>query len=77
MFQFPTFTHCCYEFTTVYLSKEVGCPIRTSPGQSLLGSSPKLFAACRVLHRFLVPRHPPYALIRLFSTKLVSKKLLT
>ena len=26
-------------------------------------SSPKLFAAYHVLHRLLVPRHPPYALI--------------
>ena len=25
--------------------------------------SPKLIAACHVLHRLLVPRHPPYALI--------------
>ena len=29
----------------------------------LLCPSPKLFAAYHVLHRLLVPRHPPYALI--------------
>ena len=39
-----------------------GCPIRKSPGQSLLSGSPKLIAACYVLHRNLVSRHPFYAL---------------
>ncbi len=39
-----------------------GFPIRTSPDQSLLGGSPRLIAACHVLHRQLLPRHPPYAL---------------
>src|SRR5690606_20311098 len=36
--------------------------IRTSPDQSLLGSSPTLFAARYVLLRHLLPRHPPCAL---------------
>ena len=39
-----------------------GFPIRISPDQSLCSGSPKLFAATYVLHRLLVPRHPPYAL---------------
>ena len=39
-----------------------GCPIRTSPDQSLLSSSPEHFAAGHVLHRLLAPRHPPLAL---------------
>ena len=30
----------------------------------LVCSYPKLIAAYHVLHRLLVPRHPPYALIR-------------
>ena len=47
-------------------AETVGFPIRTSPDQRLLGISPKLFAANRVLHRLLVPRHPPYALKRFF-----------
>ena len=42
-----------------------GCPIRISPVQSLLGSSPTLFVASHVLLRLLVPRHPPCALISL------------
>ena len=40
----------------------LGSPIRTFPGQRLLGTSPRLFAPCTVLHRLLVSRHPPYAL---------------
>ena len=40
----------------------MGSPIRTSAGQSDICSSPQLFAACHVLRRLPVPRHPPYAL---------------
>jgi hypothetical protein len=36
-----------------------GFPIRTSPDQRLLATSPKLIAGCYVLHRLLVSRHPP------------------
>ena len=39
-----------------------GFPIRTSSVQRLLSTSPKLFAASRVLHRLCAPRHPPSAL---------------
>ncbi len=34
-------------------------------GSRLICSSPQLFAACHVLLRRLMPRHPPYALISL------------
>ena len=34
-------------------------------GSKLICSSPQLFAACHVLHRLLMPRHSPYALVRL------------
>ena len=34
-------------------------------GSTLICSSPKLFAACHVLHRLLMPRHSPCALISL------------
>ena len=30
-----------------------------------MSSSPQLFAGYHVLHRLIVPRHPPYALINL------------
>ena len=43
----------------------VGFPIRTSPDQSYIASSPKLFAGLHVLRRLSSPRHPPDALIRL------------
>src|ERR1700712_3151516 len=49
-----------------------GFPIRTSPDQSLVDSSPGLFAASHVLHRLLVPRHPPCALINLTTKMLAS-----
>ena len=39
-----------------------GFPIRTSPDHSSVDSSPRLFAASYVLHRLLMPRHPPCAL---------------
>jgi hypothetical protein len=39
-----------------------GFPIRTSSDQRSVGSSPRLIAASYVLHRLLVPRHPPCAL---------------
>ena len=36
--------------------------IRKSPDQSLLTTPRSNIAVCRVLHRLLMPRHPPYAL---------------
>ena len=36
-----------------------GFPIRKSAGQRLFSASPRLIAAVHVLHRLLVPRHPP------------------
>ena len=34
-------------------------------GSMLICSYPRLIAACHVLHRLLMPRHSPYALVRL------------
>ena len=39
-----------------------GFPIRISPDQRLLATSPKLIAGCYVLHRHVLSSHPPYAL---------------
>ena len=39
-----------------------GSPIRTPWDHSLVDSSPRPIAASHVLHRLLVPRHPPFAL---------------
>ena len=40
-----------------------GFPIQKSPDQRMLGSSPRLIAACRVFLRLPAPRHPPIALL--------------
>ena len=42
-----------------------GFPHSDICGSSDICSLPQLFAAYHVLHRLLVPRHPPYALLRL------------
>jgi hypothetical protein len=39
-----------------------GSPIRKSPDQSLVADSPRHIAGSHVLHRLLMPRHPPCAL---------------
>ena len=49
-----------------------GFPIRTSSDHSSVDSSPRLIAASYVLHRLLVPRHPPCALTNLATKMLAS-----
>ena len=49
-----------------------GTPIQKSPDQSLLSGSPKLIAANHVLHRFQLPRCPPFALTALTRHTLYS-----
>ena len=44
------------------LLRGMGCPIRTSSDRWAACTYPKLFAACHVLHRLQMPRHPPYTL---------------
>ena len=41
---------------------------RVSPFGQVICTYPRFFAACRVLHRLLEPRHPPYALIYLLDS---------
>ena len=76
IFHFPTFPPAA-----LYIQAEVaghysgffqGFPIRTSTDQSSFTSSPWLIAGYNVLHRLLVPRHPPIALSSLFSTKMLA-----
>ena len=77
MFHFPTFPP-----TTLYIQVEVaghysgffrGFPIRRSPDRSSFTSSPGLIAGYNVLHRLLMPRHPPIALSSLlFTTKMLA-----
>src|SRR5580704_12710554 len=40
-----------------------GLPHSEIPGSTIARISPGLFAACHVLHRLSVPRHPPDALL--------------
>jgi hypothetical protein len=44
---------------------QYGFPHSEIPGSKPACGSPRLIAACHVLHRLLAPRHPPYALCSL------------
>jgi hypothetical protein len=52
----------------------VGLPHSDIPGSKPAGGSPGLFAAIHVLHRLLVPRHPPCALTSSASRSFESTK---
>ena len=63
MFQFrrfPTYDYLIHRTLSRYCRD--GFPHSDISGSMLICSSPKLFAACRVLHRLLMPRHSPCAL---------------
>ena len=76
MFHFGGFPSCTYVFSTgSMVLHHGGFPIRTSPDQ-LICSSPRLIAACHVLHRLLMPRHSPCALYSLtFRINLADSQL--
>ena len=61
MFQFPGFASKPYVFRPRYPRKG-GFPHSDIRGSTIARISPRLFAACHVLHRLLAPRHPPDAL---------------
>lgn len=74
MFQFSGCASSSYKFRRRFSVKDgKGCPIRISPDQCLLGSSPRLFAACYVLHRLFESRHPPHASVTVFLFSFVRK----
>ena len=58
MFQFPPFASLAG-----YLSKADGLPHSEISGSWTACVYPELFAACHVLHRLQIPRHPPYILL--------------
>ena len=64
MFQFPGFASRIYVFNARYRISG-GFPHSDIFGSKFARNSPKLFAACHVLHRLSAPRHPPNALITL------------
>ena len=66
MFQFPKFASATYVFSYRWPWLLIaGFPHSDIFGLTLVSSSPKLFAEYHVLHRLLLPRHPPFALISL------------
>jgi hypothetical protein len=66
MFQFTGFASHGYGLTMRY-RRSGGFPHSEIPGSKPARGSPGLFAACYVLHRLSVPRHPPNALLALES----------
>ena len=64
MFQFPGFASPAYEFSRRYTLR-CGFPHSDMFGSMSARNSPNLIAACYVLHRLSVPRHPPNALVML------------
>src|SRR6266567_1879802 len=69
MFHFPGFPpHTLFHSDAGdWPSRQPGSPIRTPPDQRSVDSSPGPIAASHVLHRLLVPRHPPCALTHLHT----------
>ena len=64
MFQFPGLAPPAYGFGRRSPKRE-GFPHSDIRGSTIARISPRLFAACHVLHRLLAPRHPPNALVSL------------
>ena len=58
----PSVWLCIYHTVTEVFS--AGFPHSDTCGSMAICASPQLFAACYVLLRLSVPRHPPYALVR-------------
>ena len=63
MVHFPALSSTTYVLSRGYLGINLdGFPHSEISGSTPVCGSPKLIAAYHVLHRLLVPRHPPYAL---------------
>ena len=72
MFQFPGFASLPYVFRQRYRVSG-GFPHSEISGSKPAHGSPKLIAACHVLHRLYVPRHPPNALISLETRHVLNR----
>ena len=72
MFQFPPFACFTYVFCKAFpdITPE-GLSHSEIPGSETVTVLPGLIAGSRVLHRLLVPRHPPYALCNFFQNPLL------
>ena len=76
MFQFGRFPRRSYGFTAAsHDMTRAGFPHSDISGSKRICRSPKLIAACRVLHRLPMPRHSPCALLRLNFLSVCSRKL--
>lgn len=71
MFHFPAFppTSLYIQLAVTHHEDEPGSPIRKSSDHSPVIGSPRLIADSHVLHRLLMPRHPPCALNNLHTIK--------
>ena len=71
MFHFPAFppTSLYIQLAVTHHEDEPGFPIRKSSDQRPVIGSPRLIADSHVLHRLLMPRHPPCALNNLHTIK--------
>jgi hypothetical protein len=71
MVHFPPLPSRAYVFSTRYSGmSQSGFPHSEIPGSKPACGSPRLIAACHVLHRLLAPRHSPYALSSLTKCSL-------
>ena len=69
MFQFPGLSSVHYVFMNGYPPFRMdGFPHSEIRGSKVVCTSPQLIAAYHVLHQRRLPRHPPYALIRLATS---------
>ena len=75
MFQFRRFPS--YTYLIQYRIPCGGFPHSEISGSKLICSSPKLIAAYHVLHRLLMPRHSPCALISLTNKAFITLYKLT
>ena len=74
MFQFPGFSphKLCVGLWVITLFNVTGFPHSDTPGSLPVYDSPRRFAVFCVLLLLYMPRHPPYALLRLITLKLFS-----
>ena len=71
MVHFPPLPSHHYVFMMGYSGiNQSGFPHSEIPGSKPACGSPRLIAACHVLHRLLAPRHSPYALSSLTKCSL-------
>ena len=70
MFQFPGFSphKLCIGLWVITLFNMIGFPHSDTPGSLSVYDSPRRFAVFCVLLLLYMPRHPPYALLRLITT---------